>query len=414
MTKRKAENASPNKRKPKRRAAASQKDTKPESPVAKAYRRKHAARFDKPTAGPSKPESGSYDVYAFPPTLPSPPPSDKHSPPTQPKGGDTLPVEKGNVRESEQTGASAHTIPADIPEDTLLDILCDPYDSELIKTALDGVMQLAAAAARPGDEFGVLFMQNFVNKLAGLHINGTWLAEVVDTLQQDLRSLCDRAQCQIGSLGKLALRKGKAAESHLGMAQARDAMQAEANPDQEHFPRTVYVKHGSAKAESVNIEEYATHPDSHVVPAKKQRKGGRRRTKETPQRSSLQSLVQHAITQGLDTPDEASQTWQPNDRTSSFYLSNAPLNSVYDLFVVCAIDAHRFSIGEPIEVINAYVNRVRKIWHRVESDHKAGWVKLFNARPEVDPPSVRGQRLLESQGLLVKFLPNACMPKHAL
>jgi hypothetical protein len=41
-------------------------------------------------------------------------------------------------------------------------------------------------------------------------------------------------------------------------------------------------------------------------------------------------------------------------------------------------------------------------------------VKLFNARPEVDPPSVRGQRLLESQGLLVKFLPNACMPKHAL
>jgi hypothetical protein len=122
--------------------------------------------------------------------------------------------------------------------------------------------------------------------------------------------------------------------------------------------------------------------------------------------------VQHAITQGLDAPDEASQTWQPNDRTSSFYLSNAPLNSVYDLFVVSAIDAHRFAIGEPIEIINAYANRVRKIWHRVESEHKAGWVNLFNARPEATSPSVRGQRLLESQGLLVKFLPDADRPDH--
>jgi hypothetical protein len=412
MAKRKADSASPNKRKPKRRAAASLKDAKPETPVAKAYRRKHAARFDKPTAGPSKPEPGLYDVYAFPPTLPSPPPSDQHSPPTQPKEGDTLLVEKVNIGESGQPDALAHTISADIPEDTLLDILCNPYDSELIKTALDGVMQLAAAAAQPGDEFGVLFMQNFVNKLAGLHINGAWLAEIVNILQQHLRSLCDRAQCRIGSLGKLALRKGRTAESHLEMVQTGDAVHADANPGQEDFPRTVYVKHGTAKTESVNIEEDATHSSSHVVPAKKQKKGGKRKTKETPQHSSLQSLVQQALTQGLDVPDEASQTWQPNDRTSSFYLSNAPLNSVYDLFVVSAIDAHRFAVGEPIEIINAYANRVRKIWHRVESDHKAGWVKLFNARPAATSPSVRGQRLLESQGLLVKFLPDADRPDH--
>jgi hypothetical protein len=242
MTKRKADNASLNKRKPKKRAAASRKNAKPETPVAKAYRCKHAANFAEPTAGPSKTAPGSHDVYAFPPTLPSPPPSDQHSPPTHPKEDDALPEDRKDTKKGEQTGEPAHTTSPRIPEGTLLDILCVPYDRALIETALNGVMQLAATTSQPGDEFGVLFTRKFVTKLAELHINEAWLAEVVDALQENLRDLCDRAQCQIGSLGKLALRKGSATGTHVEMAQAGDVAQVEVNTVQEDFPQTVYVK----------------------------------------------------------------------------------------------------------------------------------------------------------------------------
>jgi hypothetical protein len=94
MTKRKADNASPSRRRSKKRAPATQKDSKPETPVAKAYRRKHAAKLAKPTAGSPDAETGSYDIWALPPTLPSPPPSDQHSPPPHPKMDNTLPEAK--------------------------------------------------------------------------------------------------------------------------------------------------------------------------------------------------------------------------------------------------------------------------------------------------------------------------------
>jgi hypothetical protein len=409
MTKRKADNASPNKRKPKKRAAPSQKDAKPETPVAKAYRRKHAAKFAQPTAASSKAEPGSYDVYAFPPTLPSPPPSDQHSPPPHPKEDNTLPEARDDTVESQRTDAIAPTIPVNIPEDTLLYILCNPYDDKLTKTALDGVMQLAAKTAKSSDEFGLLFTQSFVTKLAGLHINGAWLAEIVDIFQQGLRKSCHQAQCQIGSLGKLALRKGSATGSDVDAVRGGDAAQVWGNTAREDFPKTVCVKQNTTKTVTASVPENLTHANTSVVPAKG--KSGKRKTKEIPQRSSLQSLVQHALDQGLDVAKEAPQSWQPNDCTSSSYLHNKPIDSVYDLFVVSAIDAHCFATGESGEIINAYANRVRKIWHRIEPENKAGWLKLFNARPEADPFSVRGQRLLESQGLLVKFLPDAGRPE---
>ena len=85
----------------------------------------------------------------------------------------------------------------------LLDILCIHCDDSLAENAFEAIMQHASAAAKPGDEFGIFFMKNFISDLADTPINQEWLAEIIGLLQQNLDSLCDRARGQIRSLGKL-------------------------------------------------------------------------------------------------------------------------------------------------------------------------------------------------------------------
>lgn len=410
MSKRKAGDVSPSKRQPKKRAASNRHQAKPETPVAKAYRLKHAAKLAQSTTTAEKSNQESYDVYAFPPTLPSPPLSAQPTAPAESEDKITSLDDKNDDCNGEQASADSPIASTNIPEDTLLVMLRTFCDVEVTETALDAVMQHAAAAARPGDEFGVLFMRKFVSKLAGQPIAEAWLARVVDLLQQNLKSLCDRAQCQIGSLGKLALRKGKAPDSPISPARSGDAMQPVVDIKPEEPSRESEAKSKIATTKAASVPEDTREPKSHVMPV--QSKQGRRSTKDTRPQTSLANPAQQIPKRGLAILKGAPQPWQPNDRTSSFHLPNTPLNSVYDLFLVSAIDAHCFAIEEPAEVvINAYSNYVRDVWRCIGSDQRAAWVKLFNARPDASSPSIRGQRLLETQGLLVKFLPDASVLK---
>jgi len=171
MAKRKAEGDPPSKRKPKKPT------TKPETPAARAYRLKGAERSahipsDTPATGPE-----THDVYAFPPTLPSPLSSNRQASPATPKVDSTV-IE---ARLDTSSVKSSPTISSEIiDEETLFAILCGPDDHNLTKDSIDdgltkaafnAIMQHAAAAARPGDEFGVLFTRRLISELAATHIN---------------------------------------------------------------------------------------------------------------------------------------------------------------------------------------------------------------------------------------------------
>ena len=183
MAKRKADSDSPSKRQPKKQVASQKQSIKPETPAAKAYRRKRAAKLAHAPSDTSKPSPEAFDLYDFPPTLPSPPPSDGQTPPAAPKIDLTVVEDKAATRNDEQNAEHTSTIEGKVPDDdTLLAILCVFIDVALTELALDAVMQKAAAAAKSGDELGTLYMRKFISKLVDTHIEDEWLARVIDLL----------------------------------------------------------------------------------------------------------------------------------------------------------------------------------------------------------------------------------------
>lgn len=121
-----------------------------------------------------------------------------------------------------------------------------------------------------------------------------------------------------------------------------------------------------------------------------------------------QSIVAAIASQDGDTEEHTStnQSWQPNTRTDLYYLSRLPMKRAYDVFVRSAIDAHCFSIGQTSDIMTGYRTHARGIWKGISAQQKESWKTLFKVRTSADDISVRGQKLLQSQGLLVKFLPD--------
>lgn len=423
MAKRKADHDLSSKYSPKKPAALGQQHTKPETPIAKAYRRKRAIKLAQtpaaivkddqvlydvysfpPTlpAGTSKDAQSLYDVYTFPSTLPSPPSLATNTPNA---GCDDDPIVLEGDENACNDTQSAHRSPdgpVDIPEDTLFAILHKFPGVDLTETALDAIMQYAAAAAKPGDEFGIIFMRRFISRLAETPIEDEWLAKIVDLLQQNLGSLCDRVKCQIRSLGKTPLPSRRQPEVHADSTRSGVGVVKNSKTSSHTAKSKAKSKTRGATTKTTDGAE-----DSG-----KHTKQDRRKTKDTQQQKSSPAPTQSSPAQCLITPSDGCQEWQPNDGTSSYYVSTGPLDSVDALFTRSATDAHCFAADEDGKAIKSYGKRIRRIWARVEPEQRADWVKLFNARPDAVSPSVHGQRLLQSQGLLVKFLPKGCTRRH--
>ena len=206
MAKRKADGDAPSKPKHKKPAASTHQDPKLESPAARAYRHRRAAKLAQIPSDTSAKDSETHDIYDFPSVLPSPPSSTRQTPPAVPKIDSSALKRDQNAHNDASSEEVAPTISGLIlDESTLLDILCFHCDDGLTGDAFDAIMQHAATAARPGDEFGILFVKKFISDLAETPINQEWLAKITDLLQQNLDGLCDRTKSQIQSLGKLPL-----------------------------------------------------------------------------------------------------------------------------------------------------------------------------------------------------------------
>jgi hypothetical protein len=370
MAERKADSNSPSKRHPKKIATSQKHSIKPETPAAKAYRRKRAAKLAQAPSKASQSGPEAYDVYAFPPTLPSRPLSAKEAPPSLPKVDLTESEDEEATRNGEQSVVTTFPISGTIPEDdTLLAILCVFHDNDLTEVALDAIMQKAAAAAKPGDELGILYMRKLVSKLANTPIEPEWLARIIDLIQQTLESLCDRVKCQIRSLGKLPLPKQAKMQALADTTQVVDIIQllGDGAPDQS-FEATKIKQ----TANSANAVVGAKLPNSDTVPVRN--KQSQRKTKARPQPAPMQS-------------------------------SPTKNSTVYDLFVRSATDANCFASETNGEANKAYRKRIHKAWSHIEPEQRAAWVKLLNTRPDVIPMSVKGQKLLWSQGLIAKLLP---------
>jgi hypothetical protein len=397
MAERKADSNSPSKRHPKKIATSQKHSIKPETPAAKAYRRKRAAKLAQAPSKASQSGPEAYDVYAFPPTLPSRPLSAKEAPPSLPKVDLTESEDEEATRNGEQSVVTTFPISGTIPEDdTLLAILCVFHDNDLTEVALDAIMQKAAAAAKPGDELGILYMRKLVSKLANTPIEPEWLARIIDLIQQTLESLCDRVKCQIRSLGKLPLPKQAKMQALADTTQVVDIIQllGDGAPDQS-FEATKIKQ----TANSANAVVGAKLPNSDTVPVRN--KQSQRKTKARPQPAPMQS----SPTKNSTVTIVNAQQSKSSQSASESRLSGESFDSVYDLFVRSATDANCFASETNGEANKAYRKRIHKAWSHIEPEQRAAWVKLLNTRPDVIPMSVKGQKLLWSQGLIAKLLP---------
>lgn len=421
--------------------APSRNGSKAEKLSAKTRRRKHSAIAN---VSETTSDSQPHDVYTFQPPMLLPSPGSASSPDATDSAialendDDRREVRAGDKehRNTEEAGNQTPVIICEIQEDTLLNILCAIQDVEVAKQAIKVLLQRTATSAKSGDEFGIQYLRSFISRLSEMSIDQSWLAKVIDLIQHDLERVCDRAVCQVRSLGKSPLTGNDALndtetvalnESHRASDVDAALVQApstpEANSDNmmsgalpvsneaEHedtimtFPEDEVDPNATLDDAPIHQNE-AEHEHIKVAPIeikpKKQKK-----KKQTQRSSPLAATMQDNIDKGSMTARNASPPWTPNNGTSSFYVACAPMNTNLDLFVRSAVDAHCFASDEAPAIIAAYTREVRRAWTTLQPEQRAAWVKLFNSLPEAESLSVRGQRLLESQGLLAKFVPDA-------
>lgn len=411
MAKRKADGDPPSKPEAKKPAASDQQNTKTESPAATAYRRKRAAKLAQIPSDTSATDPETYDVYDFPSALPSPPSSTRQTPPAVTKVDDTLLEDDQAAPNDTQSEEPTPIITGKIiDEDTLINIMCLSHDDDLTEHAFDAIMQHAAAAATPGDEFGILFMRNFIAKLAGTAINEEWLVEIIGLLQQNLDTMCDRARCQIQSLGKLPLPTRARLEFPVDESGSEDTAQPRDDEVAKESPEKIETKR---KGKSANDKEDVDDRNNTVVLGKS--KQSKRKTKDTKQTLKPVSK-QFSTAPEFTVFDDNEEESNPNEPTtkvptpeiasSELQPSEAQIDSPYDLFVRSATEANCFTAGQSRKAIKAFNKRVRRTWPRITPEQQASWVKLFNGRPDDVPLIVKGKALLWSQELLFKLLPS--------
>jgi hypothetical protein len=411
MTKRKADGDPPSKPKSKKSAATDEQNTKTESPAAKAYRNRRAAKLAQISPDASAADPDTDDVYAFSSTLPSPPRSTRQTPPAMPKVDSTV---LGDDRAAYNDAANVEFTTAIsglmLDESTLLDILCFHCDDDLATDAVAAIMQHAAAAAKPGDEFGVHFLKNFISELADTPINPDWLTEIIGLLQQNLDSLCDRAKCQIRSLGKLPLPERERLAPPVDEIE-NDDVEASLGTLLSHVEGAFEKTETKPMGDSADDGGDVGHRNNTVAPV--QGKKSRRKTKDTQQGSQPVSKNLRTA-QKATTSDNNPQDLKPNTVSPDLHPPEAPINNAYDLFLRSAAAANCFAKEQDRKAVKAYNKRARRLWSRIEPEQQAAWVKLFNARPDDVPLVIKGEGLLWSQELVARLLPDDCKtrPEH--
>jgi len=405
MAKRKADSDPPSKPQAKKPAASDQQSTKPESPAATAYRRKRAAKLAQIPSDTSATDPESYDVYDFPSALPSPPSSTRQTPPAVPKVDDTVLEVDHDACNDTPSSEAIPTISGNIiDEDALIKILCLSCDDDLTEGAFAAIMQHAAAAAKPGDEFGISFIRSFISRLAYTPINQQWLVEIIGLLQQNLDSLCDRAKSQIQSLGKLPLPAPARLEYPMNQSEPEDTAQ----PCDEVVSKESHEKvETKRRGKSANDQADVGDRNTTVAPAESKKSKPRTRdTQRTSKPASKQSCTAQDFTVFDDNPKELISKEPESEITSSeLQPSEAPIDSPFDLFVRSATEANCFTAGQSRKAVKAFNKRIKRMWPRITPEQQASWVKLFNARPDDVPLVIKGKALLWSQDLLFDLLP---------
>lgn len=254
-----------------------------------------------------------------------------------------------------------------LDERTLLDILCFHCDDGLTEDAFDAIMQHAAATAKPGDEFGILFVKRFISDLADTPINQDWLAEIIHRLQQNLDHLCDRAKSQIQSMGKLRLPERVRLEPPV----ESDAEQPCGNEELKGFAENMGTM---PMDKTMKDREDVRHQDSTMVTVRS--KHPERKAKDT-QRGSQPACKQSSPTQEFTIFDDADEKHEPHNDSSDLQPPEAPMDSVYDLFVRSATEANCFATEQNGKAAKRFNKRVRRAWARMEPESRAAWVKLF-------------------------------------
>ena len=126
----------------------------------------------------------------------------------------------------------------------------------------------------------------------------------------------------------------------------------------------------------------------------------------TPSRPSPTLL--YDLDDGHPEPQDERATWEPNAGDVAFFELDRPMKTAYNMFARSAHDAHRFPAKTRKNVVEKYHLYIRQVWNLLLEQDKTAWRSLAAARGCLSVPelSVKGQHILESQGLLSKFLPH--------
>ena len=120
------------------------------------------------------------------------------------------------------------------------------------------------------------------------------------------------------------------------------------------------------------------------------------------------SMLMYDPDDGYQETEQERPSWEPNAGDVACFQLDRPMKTAFNMFARSAHDAHRFPAKTRKNVVETYHLFIRQVWNLLLEQDKTAWKNLAAARGRFSATelSVKGQHILESQGLISKFLPH--------
>lgn len=135
--------------------------------------------------------------------------------------------------------------------------------------------------------------------------------------------------------------------------------------------------------------------------------GGDGHQQSTTPRSPA-SILMYDPDDGYQETEHERRSWEPKAGDVACFQLDRPMKTAFNMFARSAHDAHRFPAKTRKNVVETYHLFIRQVWNLLLEQDKTAWKNLAAARGRFSATelSVKGQHILESQGLISKFLPH--------
>lgn len=297
-------------------------------------------------------------------------------------------------------------------ENAFVPILVHQFDAEVTQLIVSRVIQSARESAGPEDELGLKRVQNIVARLDQENISKARRKEVIDFLQQGLKDICNGLYTRIKALHSPTpsgpcsikvrdhdrLESSETTDRRIAMASESvfaDIPHSRKQGASELTETSVPSESSSATAASDKEGTKNVHDDDGCS-----KPSGSRRDHEISDRTRTLAANRRTVSAATTAALAPAKTQRSLDNLLLYGTLKA--KTAFDIFARCAITACANGLGDEKSSVDIR-GSAHNVWRRLTHKDKSPWEELFKVRRTDAAVFDKGQKLLESQGLISRI-----------